>query len=196
MAKTKIIIYRTVLHLLYQFICTVCWVFKNKKNIIRSKLAIGTLIIATNTDVSKAQDTIPKSIIINEKNDTIKFNVVLEDEDISIEDVVVTCYYGGPPRDRKPYFIGTNYNLGNYIKNQISYPKNAKENKIEGAVELSYIVDKTGEISEVTVLKGLGFGCDEEAIRIMKSLPKFNYGIKNGLPAEYELSIKIEFKLQ
>ncbi|NJO89401.1 MAG: energy transducer TonB [Chloroflexia bacterium] len=115
---------------------------------------------------------------------------MLESEDIDIEDVVVTCYLGGPT-NRKPICIGESL----YIKTAIKYPTVAKENKIEGIVELSYIVDETGEIGEVKVIRGIGFGCDEEAIRIVKSLPKYHYGTKNGIPAEYELTIKIEFKL-
>ncbi len=195
MAKTRIIVYRSILQLIFLLICGVSSLFNSKKKIIRLKIGIGTLILALNANMSKGQDTIPKSIIIQEKNDTIKFNIVLENADVEIEEVVVTCYLGGYPKDRKPYFMGTNYNIDNYIRKELKYPIDAKKNKIEGVVELSYIIEKTGEIGEVIVLKGIGFGCDEEAVRIMKSLPRFNYGIKNGHPAEYELAIKIEFKL-
>jgi protein TonB len=66
---------------------------------------------------------------------------------------------------------------------------------IEGKVFVEFIVDKDGSITEVTVMKGIGSGCDEEAIRVIKAAPKWNPGKQRGQPVKVKLIVPITFKL-
>jgi len=71
---------------------------------------------------------------------------------------------------KKPIYPGGNAAYRKFIKDNLKYPKAAKENKIEGIVYLKYTIDHKGKVTEAQVLKGLGHGCDEEAKRIVKLL--------------------------
>ncbi len=70
-------------------------------------------------------------------------------------------------------FKGGSKELYKFLAKNISYPKLAKEKKIQGRVYLEFVVEKDGSISDVEVLRGIGGGCDEEAIRVIKSMPKW-----------------------
>lgn len=65
------------------------------------------------------------------------------------------------------------------ILKELNYPKEAAENGIKGRVFVSFVVEKDGSLSNIKVAKSLGFGCDEEAIRIAK-------GLQNWIPAKIE----------
>lgn len=81
------------------------------------------------------------------------------------------------------------------INENLIYPKDALENKVQGNVFVSYMVDFDGTVKNIKVLKGIGFGCDEEAVRLvglMKYAPQRNRGIK----ITNTFKIKIEFKIE
>ena len=81
-----------------------------------------------------------------------------------------------------------------FIQDNLRYPKEALTNRIEGVVEVSYVVDGQGRIKEAKVTKGIGHGCDEEALRIVKSLV-FEKAYNRGLNTRTKKSLKIQFKL-
>ncbi len=71
---------------------------------------------------------------------------------------------------KKPVYPGGNGAYRKFIKDNLRYPKEAKEKKIEGVVFLKYTIDHKGSVTEVQVVKGIGHGCDKEAKRIIKLL--------------------------
>jgi len=71
---------------------------------------------------------------------------------------------------KKPIYPGGTPAYRKFIKDNLKYPKAAKEKKIEGVVFLKYTIDHKGKVIEAQVIKGIGHGCDEEAKRIVKSL--------------------------
>jgi protein TonB len=71
---------------------------------------------------------------------------------------------------KKPIYPGGNDAFKKFIKDNLKYPKLAFEKEIEGTVLLRYAIDYKGKVSDVKVIKSLGYGCDEEAIRIIKLL--------------------------
>ena len=73
--------------------------------------------------------------------------------------------------------------------------KNAKKNKTEGTVTLSFNVDSVGNVRDIKVHKSLGNGCDEEAIRILQLIPHWNPGTKNSKPITMPYYMDVEFKL-
>jgi protein TonB len=83
-----------------------------------------------------------------------------------------------------------------YLGKNIRYPAVAKENNIQGKVFLTFVVEKDGSITDVKVLRGLGSGCDEEAMRVLRAAPKWKPGIQNGRPVRVQYQVPISFALQ
>lgn len=83
-----------------------------------------------------------------------------------------------------------------YIRKNLSYPRQAKRMGIEGKVFLSFIVDKDGSITNISVIRGIGGGCDEEATRILKEAPKWKPGKQRGRAVKQKMTFPINFKLK
>jgi protein TonB len=66
---------------------------------------------------------------------------------------------------------------------------------VEGKVFVQFVIDKDGSPSDITVLKGIGSGCDEEAVRVIKNMPKWTPGKQRGRPVKVRMSLPIVFKL-
>ena len=81
---------------------------------------------------------------------------------------------------RGPSFIGGTGALNQFIKQNLSYPFQAKENNIEGKVMLKLWIETDGKIAQIGIMESLGYGCDEEAVRIVRSMPSWLPGIKKG----------------
>ncbi len=78
----------------------------------------------------------------------------------------------------------------------LNYPEIAKENGTEGTVFVSFVVEKDGSVTDVKVLKGLGDGCTEEAVRVVKAMPKWKPGKNHGEPVRVLFNLPIKFRLQ
>lgn len=83
-----------------------------------------------------------------------------------------------------------------FLKKNLEYPRQAKRMGIEGAVYLSFIVNKQGAISDIEVMRGIGGGCDEEAVRVLKESPNWNPGKQRGNPVKSRMQFRIVFRLQ
>ena len=81
-----------------------------------------------------------------------------------------------------------------FVKKELRYPKEALEAKIEGTVSVRYTVDYKGNVIEANIISGLGHGCDEEALRIVKSL-KFKVPNDGKIKSKYTLKLHIHFRL-
>ena len=82
-----------------------------------------------------------------------------------------------------------------YLQNNIHYPAIAKENNVQGKVFVSFVVERDGTLTDVRVARGLGSGCDEEAVRVLKASPKWKPGIQNGRPVRVAYTMPISFAL-
>jgi len=71
---------------------------------------------------------------------------------------------------KKSIYPGGNEALKKFIKTHLKYPKEALENKIEGDVFLRFKVNPLGQVFDVHIINGIGYGCDEEAVRLIKTL--------------------------
>ena len=77
-----------------------------------------------------------------------------------------------------------------YIQQNLRYPAFAKENNIEGRVTVQFVVNEDGSIGNAVIKKGIGGGCNEEALRVVMSMPKWKPGMQNGHPVKvYYLSL-------
>jgi len=97
--------------------------------------------------------------------------------------------------DIMPEFPGGKNGLKRYFRKNYTYPQAARESGIEGTVFIRFVVKEDGSISDIAVLKGLGFGCDDEAIRLVRKMPKWIPGEHEGKRVAVYKTMPIGFKL-
>jgi TonB family protein len=95
---------------------------------------------------------------------------------------------------KRPEFPGGKSAFKEYVKKNLVYPEKALEKKVEGVVHLNARIDDNGMVSEVAVEKGIGFGCDEEAQRLIKNV-QFGTVKNKGVRVKTRQRFRIEFKL-
>lgn len=82
-----------------------------------------------------------------------------------------------------------------YIGDKMKYPTQARRMGIEGRVFVQFVIDKDGSITDVHAVKGIGAGCDEEAVRVVKGHPKWSPPKQRGQPVKQRIVLPITFKL-
>ena len=97
--------------------------------------------------------------------------------------------------EQMPQFPGGDAELMKYIQDHLKYPVIAAENGIQGRVIVRFVVSKTGEIQDVTVLRGVDSSLDKEAVRVIKSMPKWIPGKQHGNNVAVYFTVPVMFKL-
>jgi protein TonB len=97
--------------------------------------------------------------------------------------------------EKEPNFPGGEEAFRNYLGKNIHYPAIAKENNVQGKVFLSFVVERNGALTDIKVVRGIGSGCDDEAMRVLKNSPKWTPGIQNGRPVRVAYTIPVSFTL-
>ncbi|WP_186757946.1 M56 family metallopeptidase [Echinicola salinicaeni] len=92
-----------------------------------------------------------------------------------------------------PYGGMNNWN--DYLASSLRYPEQAKEKGVEGTVYVTFVVDKTGELKDPQILRGIGSGADEEAIRVIKNADKWKPGKQNGTAVNVRMKVPIKFAI-
>ena len=100
-----------------------------------------------------------------------------------------------PIAEYQPQFPGGDNALYKFLKNNLKYPHQAIEMDIEGNVVLQFVVNKNGEIDDIKVVKSLGGGCDEEAIRVVESMPKWKPGRQLGRKVSVRFHLPVSFRM-
>lgn len=95
----------------------------------------------------------------------------------------------------QPKFPGGMKAFYAFIGDHINYPASARRMKVEGRVFVEFIVEKNGALTDVHVVRGIGAGCDEEAVRVLRMVPNFNPGKQRGVPVRVKMVLPIYFKL-
>lgn len=95
----------------------------------------------------------------------------------------------------QPTFPGGMDKFYKYLSKAIRYPAMAQEQGVQGKVFLSFIIEKNGTLTDIKVVKTLGAGTDEEAVRVLKGSPKWMPGIQNGKEVRVKYNIPISFSL-
>ena len=99
--------------------------------------------------------------------------------------------------EEKPTFNGGDANgFAKWVNQNINYPENAKEKGIEGRVILGFVVDAEGNVSDVKVLRGVDPELDAEALRVVKSSPKWEAGKQNGRNVKVTYTFPVVFQLK
>jgi protein TonB len=94
-----------------------------------------------------------------------------------------------------PEFPGGIAKMYEFIGKNIKYPKEAKENNIQGRVVVQFVVVEDGSISDVKVLTDLGYGLGEEAVRVIQMMPNWKPGMQKGKPVKVSYKLPIKFEL-
>jgi protein TonB len=87
-------------------------------------------------------------------------------------------------------------NLQQYIANNLQYPPMAVETGVSGTVYLSFVIETDGSVSDVKTLRGIGTGCEEEATRVVKSMPKWKPGKNHGELVRVQFNLPVKFRLK
>lgn len=95
-----------------------------------------------------------------------------------------------------PAYPGGELEMRKYLGKSIKYPQMAQDAGIQGTVFLTFEVDKDGKIKDVKVLRGIGGGCDEEAIRVVKAMPQWSPGKQRGKPVRVQFNLPVKFTLR
>ncbi|MBC7892364.1 MAG: TonB family protein [Sphingobacteriaceae bacterium] len=98
--------------------------------------------------------------------------------------------------EQQASFPGGAEALGKFLLKNLKYPPEAQRANVQGKVFMSFVVSPDGSISDVNVLKGLGFGCDQEATRVVKSMPRWAPGKQSGRAVKSRFTLPITFQLE
>ena len=126
------------------------------------------------------------------------------DEDVEIEfieDVGEEEVIGEEPEifqvvEDQPEFPGGEKALFTYLSKSIKYPPMAKDAGVQGVVYVTFVVEPDGNITNVKVLRGIGAGCDDEAVRVVKAMPKWKPGKQRGKSVRVQFNLPIRFTLR
>ncbi len=141
----------------------------------------------------------PEVIEIIEDDEEIENEVEVEDTE-SDEDVEIEIEEEDDEEffmvvENMPEFPGGDLGLMKYIQKNVKYPPIAKEYNITGKVYVSFIVDKIGSVTNVKVVRGVDKNLDAEAVRVIKSLPKYKPGKQRGKAVKVMFTVPINFTL-
>ena len=115
--------------------------------------------------------------------------VEVEEEDVQEQEIFQIV-------EEMPAYPGGDQKLMEYVAKNIKYPQIARETGIQGRVFVGFVVEPDGSVSNVKVLRGIGGGCDEEAMRVVKNMPKWKPGKQRGKAVRVSYMLPVNFKLQ
>ena len=98
--------------------------------------------------------------------------------------------------ERMPEFPGGEQAMYDFIGKNIRYPSKAIDANITGKVFVNFVIDKKGNVTNIKILKGLGYGCDEEVIRVFSIMPVWTPGKQKGKKVKVSFNVPINFSLR
>ena len=97
--------------------------------------------------------------------------------------------------DQMPQFPGGEREMMRFIRNNLRYPVSAQANAVQGTVILNFVVNREGKIVNIKVIKSIGFGCDEESVRVLEKMPMWSPGKQKGQTVLVSFTMPIRFVL-
>lgn len=151
---------------------------KTQDELMSTKTAIGTFDVKGNDDangeVLKAKEVIAEPEPPKHEEENKVFDIV----------------------EQEPMFPGGKTALMKYLSEHTKYPVVAQENGVQGRVTVQFVVEKDGSISDVHVLRGVDPSLDKEAVRVVKSMPRWTPGKQNGINVRVNYRVPVLFRLQ
>jgi periplasmic protein TonB len=114
--------------------------------------------------------------------------IIVEEEEVE-EDVIFTVV------EDQPSFPGGEEARIRFLQENLRYPQMAREAGIQGTVFVTFVVERDGSVTDVRVLRGIGGGCDEEAVRVVRNMPRWQPGRQRGQPVRVQFNMPIRFVL-
>ncbi|NOR88111.1 MAG: TonB family protein [Bacteroidales bacterium] len=148
-----------------------------------------TIINIVEDDV-EVEDDIEIDVDMDDDTEMEEYIPIMDDEDDIEEEQIFLVV------EEMPSFPGGEQEMYRYIGKNIDYPRMAKESGISGRVFVTFVVEKNGSVTDVKILRGIGGGCDEEAVRVIKSMPTWKAGKQRGKPVRVQYRMPIKFTLQ
>lgn len=151
---------------------------KTQDELMSTKTAIGTFDVKGNDDANGE--------ILKAKEVIAEPEPPKHEEENKVFDIV----------EQQPLFPGGPAALMKYLSENTKYPVVAQENGVQGRVTVQFVVEKDGSISDVHVLRGVDPSLDKEAVRVVKSMPRWTPGKQNGITVRVNYRVPVLFKLQ
>ena len=149
-----------------------------------------TIINVVKDDVV-VEDEIELDVDMDDNTEMEEYVPVAQEEEEVVEELQTFLVV-----EEMPSYPGGEQEMYRFISQNIEYPRMAKESGISGRVFVTFVVEKDGSVTDVQVLRGIGGGCDEEAIRVIKSMPKWKAGKQRGKAVRVQYRMPIKFTLQ
>lgn len=150
---------------------------------------VSTEIEVVEDDVEIEDNDVSFDVEADEQTAVEPVEVVMVAEEVVEEEEIFQIV------EESPGFPGGEEALHEFIRKNLSYPVAAQESGIQGRVYVGFVVEKDGSVTDVQILRGIGGGCDEAAIRVVKALPKWTPGKQRGRAVRCRYSIPISFTL-
>jgi len=97
--------------------------------------------------------------------------------------------------EQMPEFVGGSSAMMKFILNNLKYPEEARKANTQGTVVLQFVITETGKTTDITIARGIGQGCDEEAVRVISIMPAWNPGKHNNKNVPVNFTLPIKFRL-
>ncbi len=117
-----------------------------------------------------------------------------KDPDIKLP--VTPVVVAKPPVERFAEQMPHMDNMAKFFQDHLNYPRAAKENGTKGIVYVTFVVEMDGSITDIKLLKGIGDGCEQEAIRVVNLFPKWIPGMSNGKALRVQCNLPVSFQLK
>jgi len=148
-----------------------------------------TTIIEIVEDDEEIEDDIEIDVEADQETEVEEYIPMEEDDDEAEEAQIFTVV------ESMPTFQGGDGARIKYLNSNIKYPTIARESGIQGRVFVTFVVETDGRVTDVKILRGIGGGCDEEAVRVIKNMPKWVPGKQRGKSVRVQFNMPILFKL-
>jgi len=151
--------------------------------------------VTTEFEVVEDDKEVTNELVVNAEvtDDTKNIEITpvkIEEEEEEEEQQIFTVV------ENDPEFPGGMEALYKYLAQNIKYPQLARDNNITGRVYVTFVVERDGSITGCRVLRDIGGGCGQEAIRVVKSMPKWHPGKQRGKAVRVQFNLPVNFNLQ
>ncbi|MBT8194850.1 MAG: energy transducer TonB [Bacteroidia bacterium] len=95
-----------------------------------------------------------------------------------------------------PEFKGGQDAMLKFLFTNVEYPKEAIKNRVAGVVYVQFTIDEKGKVTDAKIMKGIGFGCDEEALRVVNLMPDWTPGVQRGKNVKVKMNLPLNFSIE
>lgn len=159
---------------------------KTQDELQSTNVSIASITVEGNSDKGINIDDLRDNQVMGTRTDAPVASSAVVEEEAKVYNVV----------EQPPTFPGGEAALLKYIATHVKYPQIAQEQEVQGVVNLRFVVKEDGSVGDVQVAKSLESHCDQEAVRVVKSLPRFIPGKQQGKAVKVWFSLPVRFQLQ